>query len=169
MPLILAGPNNFQIQEIIGVSPSLLGPISTSLHDDLVQLFLGIPHHLAVKFQQAVHICNDAWIINLRSQQTEGDILVEAFLRGFAQAPKEKEWKGSLVNITDELKTLLKVYEDSLMELNKRKDYKMATLVGIMREFIEVHDKTRDLEIKISALKDKMNIDEDEQGDNEHE
>lgn len=94
---------------------------------------------------------------------------MEAFLRGFAQAPKEKEWKGSLVNITDELKTLLKVYEDSLMELNKRKDYKMATLVGIMREFIEVHDKTRDLEIKISALKDKMNIDEDEQGDNEHE
>ena len=100
----------------------------------LTQAFLGLEGYIEREHYGC--ILNDDWTVNLRQQQ------------------KEKPMHG--INITEELKDILKVYEDAEKHLQAKETAALDLVTSYMKRFIEAQEKREEVSKKLKALKIKM-------------
>jgi hypothetical protein len=96
--------------------------------------------------------------------------MMDEFLRGFGgqYSEVEKQWikeveekKMIAVNVSEELKELLKVYMDAEKHLEQRERQETENLVYTMEKFIKVYKERQKVSTKLYALKKKMQLKED--------
>ncbi len=150
--------------------PNLYFPDCPS--DILVKALLGFPDILAYRYAGGACILNDAWPINLRSTtEQKENIMMDAFLKGFAYRGEEgdKKEKIKAVEVTDELRDLMKVYVDAEEHLKTRELQSLTMLHGYMKRYIEVQEERASVTQKLNALKAKMNPSPEECDEEEDE
>ncbi len=126
--------------------------------DILTKALLGLLEPLGCKFAQGHAILNDSWTINLREIPKE-NLMLDMFLKGFDGKAEElkKAWEGRMpVDVSEELKDLLKVYKDASEHLVKQEGYKLDQLVSSMKDFIKVHEERKMMERKLKNLIQKV-------------
>lgn len=130
--------------------------------DVLVKSFLGLLESIRYKFGEAKKvILNDAWVINLANTQPEGNVMMREFLKGFGCSNEQtkKQWeddKVALIDMSEEMKDLYKVYEDAHKHLQEKERDTLANLVSWMRKFVETYDERRKVGDKLGRLKAKL-------------
>ena len=128
--------------------------------DILVKALLGFPETVGYKQGNARVILNDSWQINLIQKQEE-NIMMDAFLKGFAGQGEalKKAWEESQmvgIDVSDELKDLLKVYTDAEEHLKRKEAEQLAQLTTSMQRFLNCQKEREDVSRKLSNLKLKM-------------
>lgn len=61
-----------------------------------------------------------------------------------------------IIDCTEEMKDLKKIYEDSLKDLKESFESRMGAVVYEMRRFVKLYDEMKDLEDKMEILDGKM-------------
>ncbi len=104
-------------------------------------------------------ILNDSWVVNLKRKEKE-NVMMDAFLKGFADQSQElkKSWgkETNKVNVTQELKDLLKVYEESEKHLQKKEDECLRLLNSYMRAYIRATEERNEISDKLHNLRVKL-------------
>ena len=132
--------------------------------DILVKALLGFPHPMGYK--QGNHRCilDDAWTVNLRTTQEE-NVLMDAFLNGFGQQFSElkKQWDETQkghgmigIDVSDELKDLMKVYTDAEEHLKKKELDSLSQMEGYMKRYLDIKDERKKVTDKLNSLKHKL-------------
>ncbi len=130
--------------------------------DILVKALLGFPKPMGYKQGNHNAILNDSWTINLRSTIEESEnIMMDAFLRGFdGQAEQlKKAWEGKQVvgvDVSDELKDLLKVYTDAEEHLKQKESSALQLLESYAKKYLDAKEERVKVSKKLEALKSKM-------------
>lgn len=129
--------------------------------DILVKALLGFPQPMGYKRGNHCAVLNDSWTINLRSTEERENIMMDAFLRGFdgqSEALK-KAWEEKQVigiDVSDELKDLLKVYTDAEEHLLSKEKSALEAVESVMKRYLEAKDERRKVSAKLNSLKQKM-------------
>jgi len=158
--------------------PSLMPDIERGYYDldILVKALLGFPEIVGYKSANTCKILNDSWVVNLRTTEKE-NTMMDAFLRGFGGKEEEmrKLWEekkmGMAVDVSEELKDLLKVYTDAEEHLKRREAEALSSVTDYMKRYIKIQDERKEISNKLSTLMSKIAppkcdaCDEDEQDD----
>jgi tRNA uridine 5-carbamoylmethylation protein Kti12 len=113
----------------------------------------------------------DAWVVNLSTTHKE-NIMMDAFLK---LSPELKnKWEESLkknvgVDVTEELKDLVKIYGEAEEHLKEKEESSLSQLVRFMKQFIEIQDERKRISQKLAGLTNKLrpHDHEDEEEDDE--
>lgn len=129
--------------------------------DVLVKALLGFPKSMGYKQGNHCAILDDSWTVNLRSTQERENIMMDAFLRGFGGQSEElkKAWQEKQmigVDVSDELKDLLKVYTDAEEHLLQKEKSALESVESVMRRYLEAKDERKKVTQKLNALKQKL-------------
>ncbi len=121
----------------------------------MVNALLGFPQQK----REFDGILNDSWVVNLKRKEKE-NVMMDAFLKGFADQSQElkKSWgkETNKVNVTQELKDLLKVYEESEKHLQKKEDECLRLLNSYMRAYIRATEERNEISDKLHNLRVKL-------------
>lgn len=142
--------------------PSLL-PADYFTGNTLTKALLGLLDRVGYRFNQSAAILNDSWQVNLREAKKE-NLMLDMFLRGFDGKAEElkKLWESKMmVDVSEELKDLLKVYKDASEHLVKQEGYRLDNLVSAMKDFIKVHEERKDMQRKLTTLVQKLDSKKD--------
>lgn len=130
--------------------------------DILVKSLLGIlepVNNIGYKFRMTKCITNDSWTVNLIKRKEE-NIMLDSFLKGFSGCEElKKQWGDKHVigvNVSEELKDLLKVYIDAEDHLRKKEEDALNSLSYQMKKFLEVQEEHKKISDKLKALVNKM-------------
>lgn len=128
--------------------------------DLLVRALLGFPRAMGYKQGNHCAILDDSWTINLRTTHKE-NIMMDSFLSGFAGKSEElkKAWEGkqvSEVDISEELKDLLKVYTDAELHLKSKEDQALSSLESVMKRYMDAKEERKKVTLKLNTLKYKL-------------
>ena len=124
----------------------------------LVRSLLGLEDKRRYVEVEGGVICNDAWMINIKTKEKE-NYMMDSFLRGFGEDLKKK-WEGDKpmvnVDVDDEMKDLFKIYTDAENHLKEKKEAALRSLTYTMKNFIDIQDEHRKIEEKLHILKNKL-------------
>lgn len=155
-PKLLSTPAPTMIFRRFG---NLLPP--EELLDVLVKALLGFPKPMGYKQGNHCAILDDSWTVNLRSTQERENIMMEAFLKGFdgqsealKKAWEEKQVIG--VDVSDELKDLLKVYTDAEEHLLSKEKSALESVESVMKRYLEAKEERKKVSQKLNSLKQKL-------------
>lgn len=139
--------------------PNLMTP-EESL-DILVKALLCFPQ--AMRYKQGNHqaVLDDSCTVNLRSTQERKNIMMDSFLRGFDGQSEElkKAWGEKQViglDVSDELKDLLKVYIDAEEHLLGKEKSALEGVEALMKRYLEAKDERKKVSQKLNNLKMKL-------------
>lgn len=129
--------------------------------DILVKALLGFPKPMGYKQGNHCAILDDSWTVNLRSTQERENIMMDSFLRGFGGQSEElkKAWQEKQmigVDVSDELKDLLKVYTDAEEHLLSKEKSALESVEAVMKRYLEAKDERKKVTQKLNALKQKL-------------
>ena len=139
--------------------------------DILVKALLGLLDDIGYKFAQGAAILDDSWQVNLRENK-KVDLMLDMFLRGFDGKSEElkKLWENKMmVDVNEELKDLLKVYKDAAEHLQKHEGYRLTSLVSAMKDFIKVHEESKEMQRKLATLVQKLDPNKQNECDEDDE
>ncbi len=148
---------NLTVDDIDVDVKALLGLLSSEKHDRLLE--------------SGNKILNDSWTMNLK--KVENDM---SFLNEMPESLKRiwKENVGLAVNVTDELKELLKVYTDAEDHLKRKEADKLNSLTIYMQSYLNAQEKRKEYTEKLKNLQSKLapkencdDCEDDEYGDDE--
>ena len=74
---------------------------------------------------------------------------------------------GDTVNITEELKVLLRVYEESEQSLLEREEGIRDILDNVMQKYLDAKTERKTVSDRLTALRSKLGLDKDEEEDEE--
>lgn len=74
---------------------------------------------------------------------------------------------GDTVNITEELKVLLRVYEESEQSLLEREEGIRDILDNVMQKYLDAKTERKTVSDRLTALRNKLGLDKDEEEDDE--
>ena len=74
---------------------------------------------------------------------------------------------GDTVNITEELKVLLTVYEESEQSLLEREEGIQNILDNVMQKYLNAKTERKTVSDRLTALRNKLGLDKDEEEDDE--
>lgn len=129
--------------------------------DILVKALLGFPQPMGYKQGNHCAILDDSWTVNLRSTQERENIMMDSFLRGFGGQSEalKKAWEEKQVigvDVSDELKDLLKVYTDAEEHLKSKEKSALESLTHCMKRYLEAQAETLKVTQKLNTLKQKL-------------
>ncbi len=116
-----------------------------------------INHEDARRFRMCKMICDNSWMINLKTE--EEDVMMDAFLKGFGDDLK-KQWEGKqtlAVDVSDELKDLLNVYTNAEDHLRRKKEDSLKNLTHFMKRYLHDEEEYKKVVDKLESLKSKIN------------
>jgi len=139
--------------------PNLMPPEEAL--DILVKALLGFPQPMGYKQGSNSMILNDSWMVNLRPTKERENIMIDAFLRGFghqfSELKKSKEsYDMNGIDVSDELRDLLKVYTDAEAHLLSREKSELDVMTVYMKRYLEIQGERKKVTDKLSCLKKKI-------------
>jgi hypothetical protein len=141
--------------------------------DVLVKALLGFPPPMGYKQGNNNKILNDSWTVNLRSTREESEnVMMDAYLKGSTSQFKEiqKAWENMKmfgIDISEELKELLRVYTDAEQHLINKEKSALEAMTYNMKKYLEAQEQRQKLTDKITALNKKINADNHPKEDEE--
>ena len=129
--------------------------------DILVKALLGFSEPMGYTRGSNNKILNDSWTVNLRSTREESEnIMMDAFLKGFGgqseDSRKDDEEKMIGIDISDELKDILKVYTDAEEHLLRNEKSALEIVTSNMKRYIQAQDERKNVSNKLTILKEKL-------------
>lgn len=130
--------------------------------DVLVKALLGFHQPMGYKQGSNNKILNDSWTVNLISTKEESNnIMMDSFLRGFGGQSKElkKAWEDKQVvsvDVSDELKDLLKVYTDAEEHMLIKEKSALEGVECVMKRYLDAKEERKKVSLKLTSLKSKM-------------
>lgn len=136
--------------------------------DILVKALLGFPKPMGYKQGNNCAILNDSWEIDWRTTREE-NIMMDAFLRGWGKPEELKKAQEAkrMVNVTEELNDLLRVYTDAEEHLKDKEEQALSSLEGAMKRYLNAKEERSKMTQKLSVLTQKMSMAEEEEEDDE--
>ncbi len=142
----------------------------------LVKALLGFEKYIISFYTQGCEIHNDAWVVNFKTCETQENVLMDALLKGLMEMKEQVEGKVRIgVDVSDELKDLLKVYTEAEEHLKTKEVNARDMLDGYMTRYLDAKKERREVTEKLHILKAKLtppkcpgcDEEDDEEGDDE--
>lgn len=155
--------------------------LKNGLDDIFVSVLLGPPHTVGYKFAQKQTILGDNQMVGLITKKENAmDELVETLKNMIKTGDTQKLFSAganrALQSVGEELEALGKIYDDAWAKVDKEYDKELEYLVFRMESFLQCLKKRRELDLKRTALINKIpkkqdskdiGNEEDEEGDDE--